>query len=186
MEQDEASIPQAAASPPQAHITDDRVTCRGTVRPLKENWQQWSSDHQESQKHNPFSQQSCRPPTGLPQRGQHGYGRPLEGSMTERRGRDAHTHISREVEELCAAIRTIGQRAGGEGHRDGGVGDRGCAEHGAAIVTVEFRKLFEHYVTISNKLVGVLLRARKQGLVHFEGEMLWQGQDDGVVITLFQ
>ena len=106
--------------------------------------------------------------------------------MTERRGKDAHTHISREVEELCAAIRTIGRREGGDGLRDGGVGDRGCAEHGTETVTVEFGKLFEHYVTISNKLVGVLLRARKQGLVHFEGEMLWQGQDDRVLITLCQ
>ena len=187
MEQEDSSIPAAAASPPQAHITDDRVTCRGTVRPLKDNWQQWSSDHQESQKHNPFSQQSCGAPTGLPQRGQRGYGRPLEGSMTERRGRDAHTHISREVEELCAAIRAIGRREGGDGLRDGDVGERGCAEeHGTETVRVEFGELFDHYVTISNKLVGVLLRARKQGLVHFDGEMLWQGQDDHVVITLCQ
>uniref|UniRef100_A0A8C2AU44 Si:dkey-29b11.3 n=1 Tax=Cyprinus carpio TaxID=7962 RepID=A0A8C2AU44_CYPCA len=53
-------------------------------------------------------------------------------------------------------------------------------------VSVRFGTLFERYVTISNKLVGVLLRARKQGLVHFEGEMLWQGRDDGVLITLLQ
>uniref|UniRef100_A0AAY4E7V4 Costars domain-containing protein n=1 Tax=Denticeps clupeoides TaxID=299321 RepID=A0AAY4E7V4_9TELE len=51
---------------------------------------------------------------------------------------------------------------------------------------VDFGTLFERYVTISDKLVGVLLRARKQGLVHFEGEMLWQGRDDHVVITLLQ
>uniref|UniRef100_A0A8C7F2P0 Si:dkey-29b11.3 n=1 Tax=Oncorhynchus kisutch TaxID=8019 RepID=A0A8C7F2P0_ONCKI len=54
------------------------------------------------------------------------------------------------------------------------------------VVTVEFGKLFEHYVNISNKVVGILLRARKQGLVSFEGEMLWQGQDDRVLITLLQ
>uniref|UniRef100_A0A8C5AP14 Costars domain-containing protein n=1 Tax=Gadus morhua TaxID=8049 RepID=A0A8C5AP14_GADMO len=66
-------------------------------------------------------------------------------------------------------------------------GDRGgAAARGTGSVTVEFGRLFEHYVTISNKLVGVLLRARRQGLVHFDGEMLWQGQDDRVVITLRQ
>uniref|UniRef100_A0A3Q0T1F6 Costars domain-containing protein n=1 Tax=Amphilophus citrinellus TaxID=61819 RepID=A0A3Q0T1F6_AMPCI len=54
------------------------------------------------------------------------------------------------------------------------------------VITVEFGKLFEHYVSISNKLVGILLRARKQRLVDFEGEMLWQGKDDHVVITLLQ
>ncbi|XP_059909310.1 actin-binding Rho-activating protein-like [Gadus macrocephalus] len=172
MDQEETSDPAAAPPPPQAPVPDDRVTCRGTVGPLKENWQQWSSDHQASQKQNPFSQQVCgAPPAGLPQRGQRGYGRPLEGSMTERRGRDAHTHVGREVEELCAAIRAIGRRG-----EEGGTGS----------VTVEFGRLFEHYVTISNKLVGVLLRARRQGLVHFDGEMLWQGQDDRVVITLRQ
>ena len=37
---------------------------------------------------------------------------------------------------------------------------------------------------ISNKVVGILLRARKYGFVTFEGEMLFQGQDDNVVITL--
>lgn len=82
----------------------------------------------------------------------------------ELRGRDAHTHISREVRELREAIKRIGEPG--------------------KVVTVEFGKLFEHYVTISNKLVGILLRARKQGLVEFDGEMLWQGRDDHVVITL--
>ena len=37
---------------------------------------------------------------------------------------------------------------------------------------------------ISNKVVGVLLRARKYGFVTFEGETLFQGRDDNVVITL--
>uniref|UniRef100_A0A4W5R088 Actin binding Rho activating protein b n=1 Tax=Hucho hucho TaxID=62062 RepID=A0A4W5R088_9TELE len=33
-------------------------------------------------------------------------------------------------------------------------------------------------------VVGILLRARRHGKVVFEGEMLWQGPDDGVIITL--
>ncbi|EMP39086.1 Actin-binding Rho-activating protein [Chelonia mydas] len=53
-------------------------------------------------------------------------------------------------------------------------------------VRVTFRQLFETYVTISNKVVGILLRARKYGLVQFEGEMLWQGKDDNVIITLLE
>uniref|UniRef100_A0A8C9VH11 Si:dkey-29b11.3 n=1 Tax=Scleropages formosus TaxID=113540 RepID=A0A8C9VH11_SCLFO len=71
-----------------------------------------------------------------------------------------------EVRELCGIIRDVG---------------RSC-EDGSVIV--EFGRLFERYVTISNKVVGVLLRARRQGLVRFQGEMLWQGRDDQVVITL--
>uniref|UniRef100_A0A8C7XA42 Si:dkey-29b11.3 n=1 Tax=Oryzias sinensis TaxID=183150 RepID=A0A8C7XA42_9TELE len=77
-----------------------------------------------------------------------------------------------EVQELCQVIRSIGELK----ERDGT----------GTVITVEFGKLFEHYVTISNKLVGILLRARKQRLVHFEGEMLWQGKDDHVVISLEQ
>lgn len=162
--------------PAPAQFSDDTAVCIASVKGLKENWQKWSSEHQEYQKHNPFSHDT-RPSVVVPQRGQDDYGRPLQGSMTEQRGKDAHTHISREVEELCEVIRNIGEPREKDG--DGSGSD-------VKVTTVEFGKLFEHYVTISNKLVGILLRARKQKLVDFEGEMLWQGQDDRVVITLLQ
>lgn len=145
------------------------AACIVSVKGLKENWQRWSSEHQEYQKHNPFSH-NTRPSTVVPPRGGDEYGKPLQGSLTEQRGKDAHTHISREVQELCEVIRSIGESGGSDGK----------------VITVRFGKLFEHYVTISNKLVGILLRARKQRLVDFEGEMLWQGKDDHVVITLLQ
>ncbi|KAM6968170.1 actin-binding Rho-activating protein [Aplochiton taeniatus] len=154
---------------PRAPFEDDRTVCVLSVKDLKENWQQWSNEHQDYQKNNHFSQ-AAKPSVVLPQRGEDGYGRPPEGSMTEQRGKDAHQHISREVQELCQAIRDIGQRTiGGDGER---------------ATTVTFGRLFDHYVSISDKVVGILLRARKQGLVQFEGEMLWQGQDNRVVITL--
>ncbi|KAM8846581.1 actin-binding Rho-activating protein [Synchiropus picturatus] len=140
-----------------------------SVKGLKDNWQKWSTEHQQYQKNNPFSHDTRTSPAVL-QRGVEDYGRPQQGSLTERRGKDAHTHVSREVEELCQVIRNIGSQ--NKEYRDG--------------VTVEFGRLFEHYVNISNKLVGILLRARKQKLVDFEGEMLWQGKDDHVAITLLQ
>uniref|UniRef100_A0A8C5SAQ9 Actin-binding Rho-activating protein n=1 Tax=Laticauda laticaudata TaxID=8630 RepID=A0A8C5SAQ9_LATLA len=84
------------------------------------------------------------------------------------RGKDAHAHIGKEMEELCLIIRNTGKK-----EQDGQV-------------RITFKQLFDRYVTISNKLVGVLLRARKYGLVDFEGEMLWQGKDDSVVITLIK
>lgn len=49
---------------------------------------------------------------------------------------------------------------------------------------MKFRPLFNIYTRVSNKLVGVLLRARKYGLVEFDGEMLFQGRDDSVQIRL--
>nr|XP_046256363.1 actin-binding Rho-activating protein-like [Scatophagus argus]XP_046256364.1 actin-binding Rho-activating protein-like [Scatophagus argus] len=162
--------------PAAAQSSDDTAVCMASVKGLKENWQKWSNEHQEYQRQNPFSHDT-RLSVVVPQRGQDDYGRPLQGSMTEQRGKDAHTHISREVQELCEVIRNIGEPR---------VGDRDGSGSNGTVITVEFGKLFEHYVTISNKLVGILLRARKQRLVDFEGEMLWQGQDDHVVITLLQ
>ncbi|XP_035602125.1 actin-binding Rho-activating protein-like [Oncorhynchus keta] len=160
-------------------MENNGTVCVTSVKGLKDNWQRWSNEHQEYQKDNPFSNDrgamvSATAQQQRLQRDQDGYGRPLEGSLTEQRGQDAHIHISREVEELCQVIRDIGESCG-----DGGSEER-------PVVTVEFGKLFEHYVNISNKVVGILLRARKQGLVSFEGEMLWQGQDDRVLITLLQ
>ncbi|XP_061574241.1 actin-binding Rho-activating protein-like [Cololabis saira] len=149
---------------------DDATTaCIVSVKGMKDNWQKWCSEHEQYQKHNPFSHDS-RSSVAVKERGQEDYGRPVEGSLTEQRGKDARTHISREVQELCQAIRNIGQlkEKGGD----------------VKVITVEFGKLFEHYVNISNKLVGILLRARKQRLVDFEGEMLWQGKDDHAIITL--
>lgn len=40
------------------------------------------------------------------------------------------------------------------------------------------------YTTISNKLVGLLLRARKQKFIDFEGEILFQRRDDEVPIFM--
>ncbi|XP_054477218.1 actin-binding Rho-activating protein-like [Anoplopoma fimbria] len=162
--------------PDPAQFSHDTAACIVSVKGLKENWQKWSDEHRENQKHNPFSHDT-RPSVVVPQRGQDDYGRPLQGSMTEQRGKDAHTHISREVEELCEVIRNIGHSGDNGGDQSGSDG---------RVFTVEFGKLFEHYVTISNKLVGILLRARKQGLVDFKGEMLWQGKDNHAVVTLLQ
>ena len=49
---------------------------------------------------------------------------------------------------------------------------------------IKFGRLFEIYTHISNKLVVILLRARKYGLVDFEGETLFQGRDNGVSVYL--
>ncbi|MED6290547.1 hypothetical protein CHARACLAT_014168 [Characodon lateralis] len=158
-----------------AQCDDDSTMPTVSVKGLKENWQKWSSEHQENQRLNPFSHDT-RLSAVAPQRGQDDYGKPQEGSLTEKRGKEAHTHIGREVQKLCEVIRNIGELNEDEDRHD---------SH-KKVITVEFGKLFEHYVTISNTLVGILLRARKQRLVDFKGEMLWQGKDDHVVITLLE
>ena len=52
--------------------------------------------------------------------------------------------------------------------------------------TMLFGDLFKLYTRISDKVVGILLRARKYGLVHFEPEILFQGQDDFEPVTLMK
>lgn len=96
------------------------------------------------------------------------YGRPVTGSKTEARGKHAGIHISQEVFDLCKIIYRMGN------HKPDGT------------VTITFGKLFNIYTSISNKLVGMLMRARKQHLVQFEGEMLWQRRDDDKIITLLR
>lgn len=101
-----------------------------------------------------------------PQRNDKEYGLPVAGSKTETRGRFAGAHISQEVKQLCQIILQMGE------------------EQPDGTFSVTFRRLFDRYTRISNKVVGMLLRARKQNLVHFEGEMLFQRRDDDVIITL--
>ena len=77
------------------------------------------------------------------------YGRPVAGSKTEARGKYAGAHISQEVKALCNVILQMGD------------------EQPGGTVAVTFRRLFERYTSISNKVVGMLLRAQKQNLVDF-------------------
>ncbi|XP_012725853.2 actin binding Rho activating protein b [Fundulus heteroclitus] len=135
---------------------------------LKSRWQNWAVEHTVSQKLNPFSEyfdydysMSLRL-----QKGEEGYGRPKEGTKTAERAKRAEQHIHREIDDMCYVIRTMA-----DPDPDGKT-------------RVTFGQLFDRYVRISDKVVGILMRARKHGKVAFEGEMLWQGQDDGVIITL--
>ncbi|XP_048738396.1 actin-binding Rho-activating protein-like [Ostrea edulis] len=130
-------------------------------------WQKLCDDHKEKQMINPFSAWEGAAHRQKLDRDDPNYGRPVEGSMTEYRGRKAGELISGEILELCHVIADLGQR------------------NADASFSISFGQLFEAYTTISNKLVGMLMRARKQKLLTFPGEMLFQRRDDDVIITLF-
>lgn len=139
-----------------------------TVGNLASRWQNWASEHEVNQKLNPFSEDfdyEYSMQTRL-RKGEEGYGRPKEGSKTAERAKRAEAHIHREIDDMCFVIRTMA-----DPDSDGQT-------------RVTFGELFDRYVRISDKVVGILMRARKHGKVAFEGEMLWQGQDDRVIITL--
>uniref|UniRef100_A0A803JSQ4 Actin-binding Rho-activating protein n=1 Tax=Xenopus tropicalis TaxID=8364 RepID=A0A803JSQ4_XENTR len=131
-------------------------------------WQSRSEGHIERQRLNPFSEgfDHTHAMAVRLRKGDRGYGRPEEGSRTEERGRRALRHIHKEMEEMCLVIEQMGVKG-----RDGRV-------------RVTFGRLFQRYERISDKVVGILLRARKHKMLEFEGEMLWQGVHDHVIITL--
>ncbi|MGH0161204.1 UNVERIFIED_CONTAM: hypothetical protein FKN15_058943 [Acipenser sinensis] len=137
---------------------------------LKSRWQNWAEQHTVTQKLNPFSENfdySMSMATRL-HKGDEGYGRPKEGTKTAERAKRAEAHIHREISDMCFIIRTM-EDPGPDGK-----------------IRVNFGQLFDRYVRISDKVVGILMRARKHRKLHFEGEMLWQGRDDHVVITLLE
>ncbi|KAF7207526.1 actin-binding Rho-activating protein [Nothobranchius furzeri] len=139
-----------------------------TMSDIKSRWQQWSEQHTEGQKLNPFSEEFDYEyaMTQRLRKGDSGYGRPKDGSKTAERGDRAQKHIHREMEEMVWIIRDMGFKD----------------KEGRTIIT--FGRLFDRYVKISDKVVGILLRCRKHKMLDFEGEMLWKGQDDDVIITL--
>ncbi|XP_041639346.1 actin-binding Rho-activating protein [Cheilinus undulatus] len=139
-----------------------------TTNDIKNRWQQWSEQHVEGQKLNPFSDDFDYE-YAMSQRlrkGDSGYGRPKDGSKTAERGDRAQKHIHREMEEMVWIIRDMNFKD----------------KEGRTVIT--FGRLFDRYVKISDKVVGILLRCRKHKMLDFEGEMLWKGQDDHVIITL--
>ncbi|KAH7722620.1 hypothetical protein AAVH_09871 [Aphelenchoides avenae] len=95
------------------------------------------------------------------------YARPEEGSKTESRARKAGEHFIREIIFLCEIIASH-------------------AEGTPPNAVINFGPLFQIYCRYSDALVGMLIRARKYGLVEFEGEMLYQRQDDHKPIRLLK
>lgn len=152
---------------PKKHISRPKIKVT-TMNDLRNRWQQFAENHIEGQKINPFSEDfdydhamSLRL-----HKGDAGYGKPKDGSKTAQRADRAQKHIHREMEEMCFIIRDMGKR-----DKEGRI-------------RITFGRLFDRYVKISDKVVGILLRCRKHKMVEFEGEMLWKGQDDDVIITL--
>ncbi|VDL72308.1 unnamed protein product [Nippostrongylus brasiliensis] len=110
--------------------------------------------------------ESAADSTTKPSKNSEGYGRPKPGTLTEKRAKEASAEIAKEMMYLCEVIRDYGT-PGADGR-----------------ITITFGKLFSIYQYISDKLLGMLIRARKHKMVDFEGEMLFQKRDDHVVIKL--
>lgn len=130
-------------------------------------WEQKLKEHRDKQLINPFSEWEGASHRAKLALDDENYGKPVEGSKTKERGERANELVSSEIIILLKTIKQYGSRLA--------LSD---------VYSIKFGALFELYTKISNKVVGILLRARKHKLVEFEGEMLFQGRHDDVIIYL--
>lgn len=89
------------------------TTERGNYRQSQFNgrlslWQKKADDHKEKQLINPFSEWEGASHRAVLSKDDPDYGRPVAGSLTERRGQQASKHINAAIVELCHIIATIG------------------------------------------------------------------------------
>ncbi|XP_043209613.1 uncharacterized protein LOC122374741 [Amphibalanus amphitrite] len=122
--------------------------------------------HKENQMINPFSDWDGSGTRRKLSRDDPDYGKPLEGSKTAERGRQAQLQMISDMVELCDVIFDCGVRS-----PDG----RGA---------ICFGDVFRLYSQINDKCVGLLMRGRKHNILDFEGEMLFQRRDDDKMIEL--
>nr|CAD7591052.1 unnamed protein product [Timema genevievae] len=160
------------------------------------------NEHLENQAVNPFSGEGRVSPRPKLDKHDANYGKPV--GKTALRGMKAQSQVSKEILELCVIISENGEPlAEGPDDKD----PRIVISFGTlfqvplvyplklanALVVLsstaedgEIEVRISMYTYISSKVVGLLLRARKQKLVDFEGETLFQRKDDHVAIVLLK
>ncbi|XP_059488411.1 actin-binding Rho-activating protein-like [Neocloeon triangulifer] len=151
------------------HAPSDMRHCRGVLSDKVAIFNGHAQTHLAGQARNPFSGHAADGKPVLDTKDAN-YGRPVEGSKTDQRGKKAMQHVAKEMLELCEIINEYGQMVPASDE----------------IKFIRFGELFNIYTIISDKVVGLLLRARKHCFVDFEGEVLFQRRDDDVPVLLIK
>lgn len=138
----------------------------GALNALQNRWKNFCDKHQEMMANNVFHD-DYKGPGDMTKEGNANWGVPT--GKTLERGMKAHAHIENEIQYLLDMIMSMASF---------------CPKEKKAYVT--FKQIFDRYVRISDKVVGILMRAKKRKLVTFESEMLWQGRDDHVKIYVLK
>ncbi|XP_022165692.1 uncharacterized protein LOC111030485 [Myzus persicae] len=142
---------------------------------------QQADSHSKSQSLNPFSEQFEQSRSPSPRFSREEYGKPVAGSKTDLRGRRAKSHVCREILELCTVIHDVGTY--NTKKRDPDDEDQQIDD---GTIIVSFGELFQIYTKISDKVVGLLIAAKRRGFVYFDREILFQRRDDDVLIALLK
>mmetsp|Transcript_6826 Transcript_6826/g.12044 ORF Transcript_6826/g.12044 Transcript_6826/m.12044 type:complete len:431 (+) Transcript_6826:155-1447(+) len=127
-------------------------------------WNKQVEGMQEADRENPFSANFSGP--AAPRPGEEGYGRAKAGTKTAERAAKAQEWVDKEIDKFVSVVKDIGE-PGPDGK-----------------ISVTFGKLFITYQDISDTLVGIMMRAKKRKHIHYEGDMLFQGRDNHVLVTL--
>jgi len=135
------------------------------MKALASVWERQVEAAAQDSRANPFSQ-AFDGGAARPRKGDAEYGRARKGSLTEARAAAALAWVEEEIRKLVGVIVEHGA----------------IDEHGRRTIT--FGELFGLYASISDTLVGILMRARKRRQLSFEADMLFQGVHDEVAITL--
>ncbi|XP_076269232.1 actin-binding Rho-activating protein-like isoform X2 [Rhynchophorus ferrugineus] len=135
----------------------------------------FADNHTKKQSINPFSNDKKVSNLAKPKISKEDYGKPPKGSLSEQRSFKATIQVCREMLQLCEVINQFGEPLF-EAHEK--------ADDPRKVIS--FGMLFSIYTAISDKVVGMLIRARKYQLVDFEGECLFQRRDDHVPIILLK
>lgn len=172
-----ASSSSSSEDPPKITVMTDVAHELGALRMIVDSpmsskvalFNNVAKSHMLSQSVNPFSE--SQGPRGMQrlQISKEEYGRPKAGSLTEYRGKKANIQVYQEMLELCTVIHDEGQPV---------------SKKDPERRVLLFGELFNIYTHINDKLVGLMLRARKHELIQFEGEMLFQRRDDHVPVFL--
>jgi len=131
-------------------------------------WSKFAKGHQDKQSLNPFSETYDKEKLKslICSKDDPNYGRPDKNSASAMRAAAGEAKMRADICDVCEVIFQNGQRS-----------EDGCA-------AVQFGELFEIYNRINDKVVGLLIRAKKKSLLDFEGEMLYQGKDDKTWVIL--
>lgn len=137
---------------------------RGSIDKLASKWANFAHSHQTMMESNPFNE-DYQGPKEIFKKGDANWGVP-QGKTLER-GVKAHQYIIKEIQNLLDVMIGMAQ-----------------VDKASKKFYVTFKQIFDRYVRISDKVVGLLMRAKKRKCVSFDAEMLWQGRDDNVKIFI--
>ena len=143
---------------------EEEAAAAGSAKSRAAMWDQKQAAADAESKANPFSNKYDGG-TKL-KKGDAGYGTAVAGSATAARAAKAQEWVENEIEKLLTVIAEHGEL------------------NGDKKVFITFGKLFEVYADISDTLVGILMRARKRKRLTYDGDMLFQGAHDNVVVTI--